>query len=540
MTKQRTGGVKEVVGAGGVIRRYARVRIGRKKRETITLAACSSFEAATERAALIADVANELLAAGRADKVKDFAMQLGAAESAKVIAAIRYSVARLIVQGARPSTEITVKKFGEQWTGGDLHRLYPDYVRKKKTSDDDARLFDTYVYPLIGAKPISAVTLDDGEDVMRSIPIEHASATRRHVAQVMYRLFRMAVFPCRILEASPLPPGFLPRIKQQKAKVFLYPDEEAKLIRCADIPIQFRMLYGFMAREGTRGYSEAIELRWRELDLERGVVRLDRNKTDDPRSWAMDPSTRRALEYWTGTKTPPPDTVVFLDAAISHPAEVFRKHLEMAGITRHELFETSSVRLPIRLHDLRATFVTVSLANGKSETWVQDRTGHRSTLMIQRYRRSARMFGELSLGVLMPLDELLATAVRGGSQMGQSGSSGSSGEVIQIAPRRRKSRTVARPGLEPGCSCEPRILNRADASSGAENAGGNKRARAAARRAAAAVTQAMTHPEPFVRAAAGVKHLVAEAEVFEVLELEELSAETRAAVLASRRAGGYR
>jgi integrase len=42
------------------------------------------------------------------------------------------------------------------------------------------------------------------------------------------------------------------------------------------------------------------------------------------------------------------------------------------------------LRKPVRVHDLRATFVTVSLANGKTETWVQDRTGHKSTLMIAR------------------------------------------------------------------------------------------------------------------------------------------------------------
>jgi hypothetical protein len=41
--------------------------------------------------------------------------------------------------------------------------------------------------------------------------------------------------------------------------------------------------------------------------------------------------------------------------------------LRTAGITRSELFERTASRQPIRLHDLRATFGTVSPANGKTE-----------------------------------------------------------------------------------------------------------------------------------------------------------------------------
>lgn len=69
------------------------------------------------------------------------------------------------------------------------------------------------------------------------------------------------------------------------------------------------------------------------------------------------------------------------------------------------LFEHSDARRPIRVHDLRATFVTVSLADGRTETWVADRTGHRSSEMINRYRRAARTWAELDLGALTPLDE---------------------------------------------------------------------------------------------------------------------------------------
>jgi len=61
---------------------------------------------------------------------------------------------------------------------------------------------------------------------------------------------------------------------------------------------------------------------------------------------------------------------------VDQMAQHLRADLKAAGIARPEIFERTAVRHPLRVHDLRATFVTVSLANGKTETWVADRTGH--------------------------------------------------------------------------------------------------------------------------------------------------------------------
>lgn len=51
--------------------------------------------------------------------------------------------------------------------------------------------------------------------------------------------------------------------------------------------------------------------------------------------------------------------------------------------------------------------MTIALANGKTETWVQDRTGHKSSVMINLYRRQARKAAELNLGPLKPLHEAI-------------------------------------------------------------------------------------------------------------------------------------
>ncbi len=188
----------------------------------------------------------------------------------------------------------------------------------------------------------------------------------------MHRVLAISVYPLRILKVSPLPRGFLPPPQSNRAKGYLFPEEEAKLLACKAIPLEHRVLYGLLAREGLRK-GEALGLRWIDLDLHRGMLRLDVDKTDDPRAWALGPDVVVALKAWRAL-VPNRDSV-FQFMQRGRLAGLLRQHLAVAGIDRPELFESSKTRVPIREHHLRATFVTVSLAHGKSGTWIADRTG---------------------------------------------------------------------------------------------------------------------------------------------------------------------
>jgi integrase len=44
--------------------------------------------------------------------------------------------------------------------------------------------------------------------------------------------------------------------------------------------------------------GEGAGLLWRDVDLDKGTVSLDENKTSDPRTWTLDPGTHRALRIW--------------------------------------------------------------------------------------------------------------------------------------------------------------------------------------------------------------------------------------------------
>ncbi|MEZ4308043.1 MAG: winged helix-turn-helix domain-containing protein [Polyangiaceae bacterium] len=384
-----------------------RLSLGSFGRRMLTLATCRTEAEAEERRALLVPLAEKLVSSGQA-AIGFPLLQNAAKRNGAALEAVVKAIQRLANGEARPRTtgETTIRELARQWTSGELAKLYPGQVREKASAADDEQRIAAYVLPIAGDIPVARFTLDHAEEIMRRIPSDRSPRTRRQIAQTIHRLIVLAVYPLRLLAANPLPRGFLPKLGPAKAKSYLYPDEDRKLLACTVIVLVRRVLYGFLAREGMRA-SEAASLTWNDLDLDRGAVRLDTNKTDDPRAWSLRRDVLRALLAWremerTAGRGRDADRVFPVTLACA--ATRFRENLKRAEITRPELFERSKARQPIRVHDLRATFVTIALANGKNEAWIQDRTGHRSSAMINLYRRVARHVAELDLGDLAPLD----------------------------------------------------------------------------------------------------------------------------------------
>jgi len=237
----------------------------------------------------------------------------------------------------------------------------------------------------------------------------------------MRRVMALATYPARLIEHNPVPTGALPKVKRTLAMQYLYPDEDAKLMAATGVDLGARVLFGVLARMGFRDSevlgdtTEKIDpMFWRQVDLVRGVVYLDRNKTGDARPIPLDPGTLAALKAWKEVYPgeASPDARVFVEKT-GRPfdkeriAITFRAALLAADVDRAELYVTTANRKPIRVHDLRASFCTVALANGRDETWVRDRTAWKSTAMVDRYRRLARNFDELHLGDWRPLDRAI-------------------------------------------------------------------------------------------------------------------------------------
>lgn len=448
---------------------YASVIVAPGKRAARALSFLGEDETTAKAwASTLQELVDALRAAGRSSEIDDkltLSVQVGADDPDGGLERVRAGVAKLRsgTKGDRiatvgTSSKTTFKKFAERWTSGKLHEAFPDHVAEKKTADGDVSRLEKYIYPIIGHLPLGDVTLKHAQGVLRRIPAKASRSTRRHVAQLMVRVFNLAVYPSEILERSPLPRGFLPKVGRRKAGAYLYPDEDRALLACVEtesggVPLVYRVLYGFLAREGMRSASEALNLTWADLDLERGAIRLDTNKTDDPRAWTLDPGVVAALAKWHKLQGKPAKSArVFAEIEdAGHLARKFRElHLPAAGITRPELFENTKARKHITAHNLRATFVTIALANGRTSDWVTDRTGHKSTGQIATYKRAARMVEELDLGPLAPLNEAIPELRSARVVQGKP-----SRRSRQRAPRRAnrpsKANEVHGRGLEPLC-----------------------------------------------------------------------------------------
>jgi integrase len=408
---------RKAIGSVYWSRGVAFARLTLDRRVHVKLATCTTEEEAAARTTVLAEMAASLRASGHGNAIGEKILKrAGGARDGKPLEDVREAVQRLAskqwsvttIKNVAPAS--TFEDVARLWTSGEIARRFPDYVKTKRTVESDEHRLK-HILPVAGDVEIAAFGLEDADRVMAMLP-SMSVASRRHVAQVIHRVLALAVFPLKLREAHPLPEGWLPKLGTAQAKAYLYPDEDGRLLACEQIPAVWRLLYGFLHREGMRR-SEALSLQWRDLDLRRGAVVLDKNKTNDPRAWALRPDVVEALcAWWLVQGQPAPDGYVFVDndghrLTEDHTADRYRADLDRAGIDRPQLFETSTVRRRIRFHDTRATFVTLALANGKTEAWITARTGHKSSDQIAKYRRTASTVNELDLGDTGPLFRLL-------------------------------------------------------------------------------------------------------------------------------------
>jgi integrase len=401
----------------------ARITLDGSDRRVFLMPSVSTESAAKERAALLAECAKRLRLAGliRSRSSRELLKELAAAKNTSAHLQIVSELCggeSVTEDTASPKSRVTFAELAEKWTSGELHRDFPDQVKAKRSVETDklrlAKLTET-----IGDVPLVDFRLEDAEGAMRALPAGLKSGTRRHYGQIINRILTMAVYPCRLIERNPLPKGFLPRPGKPPVYPYLRPSEDARLLACNAVPIELRMFFGVACREGARA-SELARLQWSDLHLEklgagaiRGSVTLDQNKTDDPRSWALRPDVARALLVWKSRRNAKASDPVFIDdvvsgcIAIDRIAERFRESLVSAKVDRPALHENGENTRRIREHDLRGSFITLALANGRSEAWVSDRTGHTTSQMINRYRRKAREASELELGDWVDLADAL-------------------------------------------------------------------------------------------------------------------------------------
>src|SRR5690606_11990357 len=215
-----------------------RLRVGNGARRRLVIL-LQDRRQALQLAKELRHIAHILVTSGHADLAERF-VAVGAAEGPERVRGIKARAIAVSLGRATPlkrqDSSVTFGELAERWTSGRLHQTFPHHIREKKSVSDGISRFKRLT-PIVGEIPLTKFSLQDAQRAMQRLPIEFCPATRRHYAQLIASVLKLAVFPCGIIATSPLPSGWLPRVQiaQSKSRTILYPDEEVQLLRCADV-----------------------------------------------------------------------------------------------------------------------------------------------------------------------------------------------------------------------------------------------------------------------------------------------------------------
>ena len=274
--------------------------------------------------------------------------------------------------------------------GGNPCRFVQRYMREhvavrcKPTTARGCRYtLDRYLLPVFGARPLG--TIGREEIAALQYRLHETPSMANRVIDLLSRLFNMAEAwghapeggnPCRFVQ--------LFKYKERSCERFLCEEEfrrlgrvldevegEGKVSASAVTAIRLLMLTG--CRRG-----EIVTLRWEDVDLEAGEVRLPDTKTG-ARQVALSPAAvgvlsaipRVANNSWVIGGRKPGTRLANLNASWL----VVRAR---AGLD------------DVRLHDLRHSFASRALALGESLTMIGKLLGHRKVQTTARYAHLAQ------------------------------------------------------------------------------------------------------------------------------------------------------
>lgn len=269
-------------------------------------------------------------------------------------------------------------------------------LRPKSYTDYEA-LLRLHIRPVLGTKPVGAVTQFDVQSVYaRMFERGLSPRTIEYTNAVLQSAFRQAV-RWKMLAEDPCIGVDLPRMKRREMEALNV--EQCRRFLAAAKQSEWFALFALALTTGMRP-SEYLALKWSDIDWERGAASVCRTIQVSPEGWTFDDTKRKrsrrivklqefvtkALENLRTTEEAavsvecqPEHDLIFRTAAGSPLRQrtvkrEFRKILQMAGIRR------------IRLYHLRHTAATLAVAAGVSVKVISDQLGHASiSFTLERY-----------------------------------------------------------------------------------------------------------------------------------------------------------
>lgn len=221
-----------------------------------------------------------------------------------------------------------------------------------------------------------------------------------------------------------------PESGEEREQAALYPREVLALLSCPTVPLARRVTYAAAIYTGMRR-GELAKVEAGDVDLEHCVIRVRGTKTAAAkRSIPIERSLRPLIEMLLAEHearveqarqdgTPAPSPLLFHVARADGKggaADLAKKDLERAGLTRAELWLDDDAHMPFTFHGLRHTALTHWAVAGKDVRFLLTAGGHTDVTMTNRYVAQAATASALFGTPHPPLPACLLGASDGSAQ----------------------------------------------------------------------------------------------------------------------------
>ncbi len=281
----------------------------------------------------------------------------------------------------RAPIAVTVREAGEELVegmrSGRVRTRSGDRYKPSAIRGYDAALRDRIV-PILGGKRLGDVQRRDVQKLADELLAEGRDpSTIRNALMPLRVIYRraledgdVAVNPCTSLR--------LPAVRGRRERIAA-PDEAQRLLDA--LPDRDRAIWATALYAGLRR-GELMALRWEEVDLAAGLIRVERSY-DDKGHVEIEPKSR------SGRRTVP-IVGALRDALVDHRARQGRDEGLVFGSTEETPFQPSNLWRraqtawkraglePIGLHEARHTFASVLIAAGVNAKAITTFMGHAS------------------------------------------------------------------------------------------------------------------------------------------------------------------
>lgn len=276
-----------------------------------------------------------------------------------------------------------------------------------------------WISPVLGKKRMASLTKADVEDLRDFLDRSLAAgllapSTAGNVWSTLTSALKAAADgkdrTLRVL-AAPVHTGVLPpNSGASRERPWLYPNEWLLLASCAEVPLEWRQVYGVALYTGLRP-NELRALTWGDVDLRAGIVHV--TKAWDPEAREVKPPKTRA-----GRREIPirPELAALLAAmkGTHKSSELvcpivwrkiavrFRAHLRLAGVVRRRLFDSTATEEEIDFRSLRDSYATWSSLAGVDPLTLRRELGHEELETTDRYVKAAASHRQAAIGRPFP------------------------------------------------------------------------------------------------------------------------------------------